>query len=182
MTGCHPPYTPCAPPMPPQRAMRWGTVCLLATLGLAACAPQSNGLNRDPDAPLGGTARFEAERFAGDWFVVASIGDFVPTKPRYRVKAGGSQIIELDRACPDCSTTVFRIGKPGVLRQVDGDEILVVMWVDDGFRTAALGTASGSRAAILDRRSGGSPDRIAAATEILDFYGWDISRLQMVTK
>jgi len=124
---------------------------------------------------MGGTARFEAEQFAGDWVVDASIGDFAPVQPRYTADDTDNQIVESDRACHDCAPTTFRIEKPGVLRHVDGGETLVVMWVDDGFRTAALGTASGSRGAILDRKPGGSPDRTAAATDILEFYGWDIS-------
>ena len=57
-------------------------------------------------------------------------------------------------------------------------EPLVVMWVDEGFRTAVLGTPSGNVGYVLDRKPKPSPDRYKAATEILTFYGWDISRLQ----
>jgi apolipoprotein D and lipocalin family protein len=56
------------------------------------------------------------------------------------------------------------------------------MWVDEGFRTAAVGDANGRWAAILDRNATSSPDRIKAATEILDFNGWDISQLRKVNK
>jgi apolipoprotein D and lipocalin family protein len=53
-----------------------------------------------------------------------------------------------------------------------------VMWVDEGFRTAALGTPSGRVGYVLDRKPRPSADRFKAATQILKFYGWDISRLQ----
>jgi apolipoprotein D and lipocalin family protein len=52
------------------------------------------------------------------------------------------------------------------------------MWVDEGFRTAVLGTPSGKVGYVLDRKPKPSPDRYIAATKILTFYGWDISRLQ----
>ena len=74
------------------------------------------------------------------------------------------------------------ITAPGVLRQVEGDGTLVVMWVDEGFRTAAVGDADGRWAAILNRNRKAAPDRIAAATEILDFNGWDVAKLRKVEK
>lgn len=74
----------------------------------------------------------------------------------------------------------FRVTAPGILRSAEGDEVLVVMWVDEGFRTAAVGAASGRWAAVIDRGGKASPDRTRAAVEILDFNGWDVSRLQRV--
>ena len=68
----------------------------------------------------------------------------------------------------------------GVLRSAEDGEALVVMWVDDGFRTAAVGGSGGQAAAIIDRAPTGGADRIAAAREILDFNGWDVSRLREV--
>jgi len=69
---------------------------------------------------------------------------------------------------------------PGVLRAHGGDQTLVVMWVDDGFRTAAVGDAAGTWAAVIDRARPGGADRVKAATEILDFNGWDVSQIQSV--
>ena len=76
--------------------------------------------------------------------------------------------------------TPFLISAPGVLRQMGGDDRLVVMWVDEGFRTAAIGDADGRWAAILNRNRKSARDRIKAATEILDFNGWDVSKLRVV--
>ncbi len=69
---------------------------------------------------------------------------------------------------------------PGVLRAHGGGQTLVVMWVDDGFRTAAVGDAAGTWAAVIDRARPGGADRVEAAREILDFNGWDVSQIQSV--
>ena len=52
------------------------------------------------------------------------------------------------------------------------------MWVDEDFETAVIGTASGSFGAILDRDGAIPPDRLAAARDILEFYGWNVSLMQ----
>ena len=78
--------------------------------------------------------------------------------------------------------TLFTVTAPGVLRSAAPEQTLVVMWIDEGFRTAAIGDANGRWAAILDRSAKSSRDRIKAATEILDFNGWDISQLRKVNK
>ncbi len=54
---------------------------------------------------------------------------------------------------------------------------LWVHWLDVGDRTAAIGDPSGRTVWIMDRTATGSPDRIAAAREILDWYGYDLARL-----
>ena len=52
-----------------------------------------------------------------------------------------------------------------------------MLWVDDDFRTAALGTPDGSLGWIIDRSATGGTDRIAAAREIMEFNGYDVSKL-----
>lgn len=54
-----------------------------------------------------------------------------------------------------------------------------VLWVDEGFRTAVLGNPDGTFGWIVDRSTTGGADRIAAAREILDFNGYDVSRLRV---
>ena len=61
-----------------------------------------------------------------------------------------------------------------------GAQVVARAWVDDGFRTAAVGDAAGTWAAVIDRARPGGADRVSAATEILDFNGWDVSRIQRV--
>ena len=147
---------------------------------LAACAAEQSAAPpaplslRNPTAPLGGTARFDSGRFSGDWVTRACLGPCGATVSFTQSLTGA--VIETDAS----GSRAYLPGNPGILRATEGGEILVVMWVDEGFRTAAIGTADGSRAAILDRQGTGGADRIAAAREILDFNGWDISRLRRV--
>ena len=151
---------------------------LLLAVGLAACAapvPQEITLPlRNPTAPLGGTSRFDAARFAGDWQTVACLGTCAATV-RYLMATEG---VFLRRA--EGVDTPYLIPAPGVLRQMGGTQTLVVMWVDEGFRTAAVGDADGRWAAILDRSRTPGADRVKAAREILDFNGWDVSKLKRV--
>lgn len=144
---------------------------------LSACAP-SDAPYRDASAPMGATTRFDPARFAGDW-VISS---------RFDQAAGGIVTFTYDAADNTLSLSgdvlsdragAYDIPSAGVLERakIGGDRI-VVMWVDTGFRTAAIGTASGDFGAILDRPKDISEDRSAAAREVLDFYGWDINKLQ----
>lgn len=153
----------------------------IAALALAACSAQTvvapqGGLLRNPTAPLGGSSRFEAAKFQGDWQTVSCIG-ICAAQSRYSLAVDGAFL----RAAGGAQTP-YTISAPGVLRQVDADDTLVIMWVDEGFRTAAVGDADGRWAAIIDRSDTSSPDRMKAASEILDFYGWDITKLKRVAR
>lgn len=52
-----------------------------------------------------------------------------------------------------------------------------VLWVDEGYRTLAIGTPSGEFGFILNRGNTLPSDRLAAAREVLDFNGYDVGRL-----
>jgi len=49
---------------------------------------------------------------------------------------------------------------------------LWVHWADTGRRTAALGNPDGAFWLVIDRTRTASPDRIRAARDILDWYGY----------
>ncbi|UWR14231.1 lipocalin [Sulfitobacter sp. M368] len=157
--------------------MKRALALVLMLAGCAAAPLQDVGIGlRNPTAPIGGTSRFDAARFAGDWHVLRCLGDCA-AQVRYDLGASGKI-----RRQTGADQTLFTVTAPGVLRSETPEQTLVVMWVDEGFRTAAVGDAHGSWAAILDRNATSSPDRIKAATEILDFNGWDISQLRKVNK
>lgn len=148
-----------------------------AALALAGCAAKPPPVVpadiplRNAAAPFGGTSRFVADRFAGPWETVACLGrcdrqvTYAAAGPLYLAQSGSGQ-------------RAYRVEAPGILRSDRGEDTLVVMWVDEGFRTAAVGDAAGRWAAILDRSRAPAADRFDAAREILDFNGWDISRLE----
>ena len=156
---------------------------VIGALALAGCSrkeeagyPAGTLPLRNPTAPLGGTSRFDVGRFTGDWVTRACLGSCVSQVSFTQSLTGA--VAETDAR----GSRAWLPGAPGILRAVEGDEVLVVMWVDEGFRTAAVGLADGSRAAILDRSGTGGADRITAAREILDFNGWDVGRLREVAR
>lgn len=158
---------------------------------LAACAPGPQGY-RDVKTPMGATLRFDAARFAGVWHVVARMGEagderaglgeaFVFGPPgsgwsvtRARVSCTGFECAQYQETLPVRQVAPGRIA-------VDG-QTWWVLWVDDDFRTAAIGTPDGSFGWIMDRKGpqGISADRLVAAKEIMEWAGYDLTRLQTV--
>jgi len=142
-----------------QRAVRFALFNLCA-VGLLACAPAAVETFRDQTAPIGQTVRSSAQDMAGLWHVQAYFGAAAPATVSF--DAGSEHM------------------SAGGARYTMGSEGLVVMWVDEGFRTAVVGDADGRWAAILNRDRRPAPDRIRAAREILDFNGWDVSKLRKI--
>ena len=164
-----------------RRALRLGAVCLLG-LALTGCSqPPSITPLRDPGAPIGATTRFDAGEFSGSWFIVARFDDGPQEQRQYSFNPDEGMIEEWTVGRPD-QITIYSQPATGVLQPANpaGAEPLVVLWVDEGFRTAALGARSGKGAVVLDRKPVPGADRLAAATEVLEFYGWDTSRLRRV--
>ena len=160
-------------------------LALLSLAVTAACAapPQPAEGFRDIAAPFASTQRFETERFLGEWVQVAGFaapGEAVAAERHLYRRATTGQIVA-DVTGPDGAMVrhVYALEGPGRLRRVAPEgEALWVLWVDEGFRTAVLGTPSGSEAFVLDRSTTPAPDRLRAAREILDWYGYDLGRLQ----
>ena len=158
-------------------------VGVLAVALVTACAPVSpptsvgSATFRDPSANIGVTTRFDPVRFSGDWHVVARFNETGKTPARDAIAVSyDPSTFRIVMVGADGVQT-FAYSGAAALRPKVG-EPLVVMWVDEGFRTAVLGTPSGKVGYVLDRKPTPSPDRYKAPTEILTFYGWDISRLQ----
>lgn len=148
---------------------------------LGACAPFSSSENesyRDINAAIGATTRFDAERFAGDWFVVASFDPVPKGAVTFAYNPEPQTLVLSSEIIPDRIGT-YEIASAGVLKN-NGNPArsLIVMWVDEGFRTAALGTALGDFGVILNRQEEAPADRLQASRDVLDFYGWDISKLK----
>ena len=162
-----------------------GVVAL--ALGLAACAPATTGF-RDTRTPMGATLRFDAGRFAGPWHVVARMGSSAePETFDFAAPGAGWQVTRSRLSCTAAGCARSRADRP--VRMVApgrievGGQVWWVLWVDDDFRTAAIGTPDGSFGWIMDRKGpkGISADRLNAAKEIMDWAGYDLGRLQMVT-
>lgn len=159
-------------------------LALAALITVAGCIPAPKFEFRDQSVLIGATTRFDAQRFAGNWYVVARFAPEGVKMQQYTHQysvdpATGDVEMRINNA-PQ-SVQRFHQDGPGVLRPTGQGEALVVMWVDEGFRTAVIGTVSGSIGYVLDRKPVPAPDRFDAAREILEFYGWKVGRLTKVT-
>ncbi|MEP1612305.1 MAG: hypothetical protein ABJL72_10325 [Roseobacter sp.] len=134
--------------------------------------------NRNPEAPIGATARFDAAAFSGVWNVVAR---FVPADQEtlFVRHDANDMTLHLSGLAGAQISGTYRLGVPGELIPADGSgEPLIVFWVDEDFETAAVGTKSGRFGALLDRDGNVPEDRAQAARDIFEFYGWNISALR----
>lgn len=155
---------------------------------LAGCAqlPPQPGY-RDGATIIASTTRFDAQRFAGDWVVRAAYPQDADLRG-VAARQDGAAFSLLWHRCNttgQCATVAEQWPAQAtgqgryVLRAPKGkaDRTLWVLWVDDGFRTAVVGTPDGTWGWILDRNTTGGADRIAAAREVLDFNGYDLTQL-----
>lgn len=170
----------------PIATIRLSLVALVLAL-MAACAAPSPPVQgfRDASAPFASTQRFETQRFLGEWVRVAAFAapgqELSPQRQLYRRATTGQVVADVTGVDGVTRRQVYDLTAPGRLRpqgQESRAEEMWVLWVDEGFRTAVLGTPSGSQAFILDRSNAPAPDRMRAAREILDWYGYDMARLQ----
>lgn len=146
-----------------------GLVCI-CLLFLAACEPvtmlpETSIPLRNPTAPVASQVDVTAERMKGDWQVVSGAGIGV-----------GSQLkISDNTILIDGIEQSFTQSGPGRFKL--GDEEIWVHWMDINNRTAALGNPDGTRVWIMDLE-GNPGERLKAARKILDWYGYDLSRMK----
>jgi apolipoprotein D and lipocalin family protein len=151
---------------------------------LAACSGggRETAAYRTPEAPIWSAAAFAPSQVTGRWQQVAAFaaepggcrGGAVTVDPA----PGGFAVtgtLCLDGEARKIDALARPVG-PGRL-SVEGQEDWWVLWVDEGYRTLAVGTPSGRFGFVLDR--GAIPqDRLAAAGEIFAFNGYRAGRLQ----
>lgn len=148
---------------------------------IAACTPVPDVEQRDVSAPISATARFDALSFSGNWQIVGRFGA-APFGTLTVAENGTAGQLRVTSAEHSLISGTYRLGVPGELIPLTpGMERLIVLWVDEDFETAAIGTISGRFGAVLDRDGVLPSDRAKAARDIFEFYGWDVSALQGVT-
>ena len=173
-------------------------VVVLALGACAATAPPpppaaipQGATYRDQSAPIGATSRFDAAKFDGVWYARAG---FDPNRPKliYRMQLAqknpivriGAPVCDASGVCgytsQDLVATRRGTGRYDVVLPNGAVSDYYVLWVDEGFRTAVLGNKAGRFGWILDRSTTGGADRIRAAREILDFNGYDLSKLKVI--
>lgn len=144
-------------------------------LALAACGGKGY---RDKGAGMSSTTRFDLARMAGDWRVVARFADAEAAEARApeRFRFDGATVTHVTTG--GAQSLPVAVTGPGRMRV--GGRALWVLWVDDGFRTAAIGHPSGAYGWIMEQGAGRADQR-QAAREILAWAGYDLTRLVEVT-
>lgn len=152
---------------------------LAAFLVLAACGreappPAPAASFRAAGAPIASTTRGGPADLAGDWVVSAAYPGAPLALPRTTVTVApgpGSSAVWTFGTGAEVATVLTAPGR------YEGDVRLWVLWVDDGFRTAVVGTPDGRFGWVMDRPGLASPDRAEAARRMLQFNGYDLARL-----
>lgn len=174
--------------------MKFALIAITAAI-LGTCAPdtppikQSISLLRNPTVTMSATSRFDVEQFSGRWVVRQGFNDDWDFSALDIEIPKGSQIgtWRENGARTLVHEARVRTGIPGVLyldyigEQAKSEQV-VVLWVDIGFRTAAIGTRDGRSAVIVDRSAKGGGDRITAARTVMAKNGYDVSKLKSVAQ
>ena len=165
---------------------------LAAALVLAACAPVSPPGFRDPILGLHSIAAFEPSRIAGHWTQVATFAapnapDCTPGSAVFTPAGDGFAVTA--RLCLGGRTQPISgqlaIAPAGRMQLSGADPAGIgqpwwVIWVDSDYRTLVIGTPSGGFGFILNRTATLPQDRLIAARDILDWSGYDTSRLRLL--
>lgn len=163
-----------------------GLLCLF----LAACG----STYRNTDVGMTSMAVFDPGQYEGLWYEVASFPTpfqrgCTNTQADYTLEEDGT--LSVQNACfRDGALSVIEgsatVAGPGRLKvRLDGVPFAAdywVLWVDEGYRTAVVGTPSGRAGWILNRTPSIPADRLAAAEEVLRFNGYDVSELRRTTQ
>lgn len=135
---------------------------------------------RDASEPIRSLAGVSLAATAGQW---QQIADFRAVDSIARCHSGSAEIGDdgrrfIAQLCLDGVRRNLRaMANPGIPGRFDGATPVWVLWMDGDGRVMALGTPSGEFGAILARDGLARSDLIAAATEILDWNGYDTTRL-----
>ncbi len=170
----------------------------IALLALTACnatppAPVGGSGYRDRAVPIGTIAMFDSGRFDGNWHVVARYatafeGGCAAAQFRFDGAEVAYQCRDSDGAVRQTAQGRATIAGPGrfdlaLVTSPDPANAFPapgfwILWVDQTYRTAVIGTLDGQAGWILNRDPRIPADRLAAAREILDFNGYRLAALQ----
>ena len=162
---------------------------VLLLLALGGCA--SPGY-RDQSVAIASMAVFDPARFAGIWYEVARfpvpfLDGCSQAQAVYGLREDGG--ISVRNSCAATDELAVRRGLavvngPGRMAiNFEGAPAMSdfwILWIDEGYRTAVVGRPSGNGGWIMNRDRSIPGDRLQAAREVLEFNGYDLSRLEIV--
>lgn len=173
--------------------MRWALLGLSGLIAISACGLIAGPSYRDGGVAIASAANFDPSRYLGRWYeVVRYPNPFQSECPGAIAEYGASDapgILTVRNICLDAAGQPSRevsgtatdegLGRLSVrLHGVPAAAPYWVLWVDEGYRTAVVGTPNGRVGWILNRDPVIPADRLAAAREVLDFNGYDLDQLQ----
>ena len=160
---------------------------------LAACTQTTRIDGFRSQGPIYSNAVLDLRQITGTWTQAAAF-----TTARTTCRPGGAEITQSAtglmiraRLCLNGADLAFSgplaITGPGRLRLTGQaprplDRDWWLLWADTDLRTLVIGTPDGSFGFILNRGGPLPPDRLAAARDILDWNGYDITRLATFTR
>ncbi|WP_108815339.1 lipocalin family protein [Loktanella sp. Alg231-35] len=172
---------------------------LALILLLAGCATQDSGglfsVYRDLETPIASKAVFEPARYQGQWYEVARYpvpfeAGCVGVTAEYGLRDDG--LLSVLNICRN-SDGSERSRIAGTAEIVGPGRLTVrfpsvpfvaadywVLWTDESYRTAVVGSPNGRSGWVLNRDPVIPPDRLQAARDVLEFNGYDLSRLMEV--
>lgn len=159
---------------------------LLAALALAACAPVPQGGGyRTGEGQIASAALFDPARFGDVWHTVAAFGAEAGCGPLAEtwVPIAPGRFTVTGTACAPGGSRAFageaRMTGPGRITRegLSGREELWVLWVDADYRMAVIGTPDGRFGRVVSRTPEPRGDLFTAAKQVLDFNGYDVSKL-----
>lgn len=180
----------------------FGRTCLaFILLGLAACTPAQIAetpvpVFRNTAAQIASQTDVSAARMAGNWVIRQSFANHGYSGVRLTIDVLPDDALQVSfprQICVDAQCimqagplVLLRSTGPGRWMPVDPPQYwpsgeLWVMWMDFDSRTAAIGTPSGEFGWIMDKNPTGGRDRIIAARDIMDWFGYDMARLEEVS-
>ncbi|PUB12085.1 lipocalin family protein [Yoonia sediminilitoris] len=174
---------------------------LVFLIALAGCATQDSGglfsVYRDTAAPIASKAVFDPARYLGTWHEVARYpvpfeAGCVGVTATYGLRDDG--LLSVLNICRNADgSEKSRIS--GTAEIVGAGRLKVqfasvpfvradywVLWTDDAYRTAVVGAPNGRSGWILNRTPDIRADRLQTARDILEFNGYDLSRLMEVSQ
>lgn len=159
---------------------------------LTACADVKG--YRNTSVPIGSVALFDAEKYTGVWYEIASYptpfqSGCTNTTATYSKRDDGE--IDVVNRCdtekgPRSIAGTAKVVGPGRLEvRLSGVPVSAdywVLWVDQDYRTAVVGNPAGRSGWILNREPTISQDRLVSARRVLAFNGYDLSQLRMTSQ
>jgi apolipoprotein D and lipocalin family protein len=164
-------------------------IAAAVVLALAGCAFAPS--YRDQSVTIASSAGFEPARYVGRWYEIARYPN--PFQARcagaiaeYGADAGGLSVRNIcldETGTPTAQITgraeVVGPGRLSVrLGAVPFAAPYWVLWVDEGYRVAVVGSPDGRSGWILARDTEPAPDLLTAARAVFEFNGYDLSQLQ----